>query len=288
MNYHKMDPYQDISSVPTAGSVVGSFAKAALNPVNLPVMFPNMLDINKGIAVPIWSKYNISPSSIKSAWQKPKNAFFKNIKRKTEKRLFAGRLGTYHDAKYMYLDRKIALSKAKEAYRTRIKNTKFLTGIDEIQTIQGKTIEKIKNQLKDPIKLKEISKFANNKGTMNAINYLSSTGKSLTRGYLLKTKLLRMGMRVAKLGAWASTIGAFASIGYMIGEPIGRSIVSNATDAINKFSSRFMPEMSGSRLQDGFLTQGAATERQRAIEALSKSSLNGRSAFGQESLYFHQ
>jgi len=104
----------------------------------------------------------------------------------------------------------------------------------------------------------------------------------------LKTKLLRMGMRVAKFGAWASTIGAFASIGYMIGEPIGRSIVSNATDAINKFSSRFMPEMSGSRLQDGFLTQGAATERQRAIEALSKSSLNGRSAFGQESLYFHQ
>lgn len=73
----------------------------------------------------------------------------------------------------------------------------------------------------------------------------------------------------------------------MVGVPLGRAAVSALDSTLTEFNDRFTPE-TGGRLSMSYLTQGAATERQRAINAISKSQINGRSAFGQEAKYMHQ
>ena len=72
----------------------------------------------------------------------------------------------------------------------------------------------------------------------------------------------------------------------MIGEPVGRAIMSEIDMAAQKWNDRFLPEMGG-ELQMSYLTRGAATERQRALNAMSKSQITGRSGFGQEAKYAH-
>ena len=46
-----------------------------------------------------------------------------------------------------------------------------------------------------------------------------------------------------------------------------------------------MPEMG--KLTSSYLSYGASTERQRAVRAISKGYINGRSAYGQEAAYMH-
>jgi hypothetical protein len=94
-------------------------------------------------------------------------------------------------------------------------------------------------------------------------------------------------IRAAKVG---SVIGAtmFAwDMAKMVGEPIGRAVVGQLDTALTEWEDRFMPELGG-RMQMTYLTQGASTERQRALQAMSKAQITGRSAFGQESKYVHQ
>lgn len=87
----------------------------------------------------------------------------------------------------------------------------------------------------------------------------------------------------------ASFIGAammIADIGMMIGQPIGRAIVEQTNAAMERAENRFMPELGG-KLNAAYLSYGAATERQRALQAISKSHINGRSAFGTEAALMH-
>lgn len=86
-----------------------------------------------------------------------------------------------------------------------------------------------------------------------------------------------------------SIVGAamFAwDIARMVGEPVGRAIVGQVDTALNDWEDRFMPELGG-RLKMSYLTRGAATERQRALSAMSKAQITGRSGFGREAMYAH-
>jgi len=97
---------------------------------------------------------------------------------------------------------------------------------------------------------------------------------------------MKWGFRAMK----AVSIVGFAStaidIGLMVGEPIGRVLMNQAANLMGRFQDRFMPHLGG-HLNSGFLSYGAATERQRAVNAISKAYINGRSAYGQEAMYTH-
>jgi hypothetical protein len=71
------------------------------------------------------------------------------------------------------------------------------------------------------------------------------------------------------------------------GEPMGAYAMNSLNAGMNRLQSAFSPELGG-RLSPAYLSSGAATERQRAIQAMSKSYISGRSAFGQEASYMHQ
>jgi hypothetical protein len=66
-----------------------------------------------------------------------------------------------------------------------------------------------------------------------------------------------------------------------IATPVIQSIVSNTEQALRQFRNMSQVEMGG-QLPLAYLSRGAATERQRAIEAISKAQINGRSVFGNE------
>jgi len=63
----------------------------------------------------------------------------------------------------------------------------------------------------------------------------------------------------------------------------GVNAIDNTYTALNQLGSRDM----GGQLSMDYITAGAATERQRAIQAISKSRINGRSMLGSEAQYMH-
>ena len=76
------------------------------------------------------------------------------------------------------------------------------------------------------------------------------------------------------------------SINFLM-EPMGRAAVQGIDTAFNMYESVSKPELGG-QLVLSYLSHGAATERQRAISAISKSHINGRSNFGQEAKFIHR
>jgi len=92
----------------------------------------------------------------------------------------------------------------------------------------------------------------------------------------------------AKSFAAYNAAALLLSVGSMIGVPIGEAAVGGMDSALSRLRDRFSPEMSRQRLHPSFVTPGASTERQRAINALSKAGLNARSGFGEEAMMVHQ
>lgn len=125
----------------------------------------------------------------------------------------------------------------------------------------------------------KISKFQTNLvgKSKNRVTRLASQ-----KGWRTAAKWGIRGMKAASVvGAGLMAI----DIGLMIGEPIGRLLVNEATRLGDRIQNRFMPEMG--KLSAAYLSYGAATERQRAVQSISKGYINGRSAYGQESFYMH-
>jgi len=100
-------------------------------------------------------------------------------------------------------------------------------------------------------------------------------------------RLAKFGIQAGKAVAVVGALSFAWDIAKMVGEPIGRAVVSELDTALSTWNERFMPELGG-RLEMTYLTQGAATDRQRALNAMSKAQITGRSAFGQEAKYAHQ
>ena len=76
-------------------------------------------------------------------------------------------------------------------------------------------------------------------------------------------------------------------IAKMVAEPFGRYLVENVNRVATSWADRYKPEMGG-QIALSYMSTGAATERQRAVEAISRSYTNGRSAVGNEAQYMHQ
>lgn len=110
---------------------------------------------------------------------------------------------------------------------------------------------------------------------------------AFTPGILSKARALRFGTIAGKGISWIG-LGALAwDLTQAIGQPVGAWAIKSVDQALEKFNNRFQVEMGG-ELQMSYLSRGAATERQRALNAMSKSYINGRSAFGQEAQFSHK
>jgi hypothetical protein len=79
---------------------------------------------------------------------------------------------------------------------------------------------------------------------------------------------------------------AFSTANYLF-QPLGRAAFAAMDAGLNKLESIATPELGG-QLSMSYISQGAATERQRALAAISKSRLNARSAMGGEASYIHR
>jgi len=111
-------------------------------------------------------------------------------------------------------------------------------------------------------------------------------GKQIKLNNFFSSKGFKWGMRLTKAG---SLIGAGMlawDLASMAAAPLAQAGMNILNSAANTFQSRYMPEMGG-QLQLSYLSQGAATERQRSIQAISKAYINGRSALGSEGSMMH-
>jgi len=136
------------------------------------------------------------------------------------------------------------------------------------------TSGKLSYWLKNPVKYKEIEE-------------ISSIAK---KGLFIGNKFRTLAKGGLGIGKGVSFIGG-AMLAWdlisMVGEPLGRAAIRGLNNTMTEYQKRFMPEVGG-RLEMSYLSQGAATERQRAINSISKAYLNARSAFGTEAEMLHK
>jgi hypothetical protein len=111
-------------------------------------------------------------------------------------------------------------------------------------------------------------------------------GGELTKKPLPWRTAAKWGIRGAKVASYVGLAMFAWDMINMVGEPIGRSLLGAVDKTMTDYQQRFMPEVGG-RLALSYLSQGAATERQRSLNALSKSSLSGRTGFGGEASMQH-
>jgi len=100
----------------------------------------------------------------------------------------------------------------------------------------------------------------------------------------------KVAVKGALLAGKAYSVYGIASLMYqgikLVANPLAQMGVNAVDQMYDKVSSLARPEMGG-QLSYDYLSQGAATERQRAIQAISKSRINGRSMMGNEAQYMH-
>jgi len=113
---------------------------------------------------------------------------------------------------------------------------------------------------------------------------------TLKAGYGAARGLGRGLFRAATAFGKGSAYYAVGSLMYegikMVANPIGQAATQAVDSTFNSINNMARPELGG-QLNLAFISQGAATERQRAIQAISKSRMNGRSILGQEAGMMH-
>lgn len=116
-------------------------------------------------------------------------------------------------------------------------------------------------------------KFSNKFTSISGVKNLSSK--------IAFNKLAKIGLHVGKVGSMIGMSMFIWDIAKTIGEPLGHMAMTSIDNAMTQYKNRFMPE-TGGQLELSYLSQGAYTERQRALQAISKSNLNARSGLGDE------
>lgn len=136
-------------------------------------------------------------------------------------------------------------------------------------------------------RLTEINKFFNTRSvrTSKLVKGAESKVTALVRKRWAM-RGLKWGVRGMKAVSAVGFLAFAADAAGMVFEPIGASLVQQANSLAERYEQRFMPELGG-RLNMAYMSTGAATERQRAIQGISKAYINGRSAYGSEAAYMH-
>ena len=295
MAQNQYDPYgseQDLSY----GDMIRESATAPLKPssyLGLYTTLPTMWSTDKGVSLPFAGKYFAHGRFAKDRFKSAISETF----RMASKKGFAGWAALAGKATLG-----IATMGLTSSGSGRILGTKALeTRISRLQKVRAGYNKKrldllnkwINPKLGTAIKPKSLSgkrtiaKFKNLEKEIDILQKKSTLTKETIAGLTRRRTLLKWGLRAGKA---VSIIGAsmFAwDLISMVAEPAGRAAIRGLDNVMTQYQQRFMPELGG-RMQMSYLSQGAATERQRAIQAISKSYINGRSAFGSEAQYMHQ
>jgi len=175
------------------------------------------------------------------------------------------------------------LSGYKKSPGKKSKGYKILQERDALQATQNS----LKGEIRNLVGLSRRTKDGWKHGALKTAQYgesMSRVGRSV--GLRTLGGVVRLGVAAMK----GFAVYNVASLMYeginMIANPIGKAAVSAVNNTFNSLASFAKPELGGS-LNMGFVSYGAATERQRAVQAISKSRINGRSMMGQEAQYMH-
>lgn len=126
--------------------------------------------------------------------------------------------------------------------------------------------------------------------TLDNVTKNSTSASIISKRELLANVVKRHGTKIAAAGFKTASIIGIASLMWdvasLVGEPVGRAVMNNINEGFSALQNIGRPE--GNRLSLSYLSVGAATERQRAISAISRSQLNARSALGNEGALIHQ
>lgn len=276
-----------------SSSLARDIAFSAINPANYYLYNPGAWDTTRGLKVPIGGA--ISKQRLQRAWATVDKAGNSVSLTQRAKNIFG--VITHKPFTPMYLGRGIlaqyapvlnAKNELQDVAMAAFKNKKLAKSFVSqamSHSIQVGSANVTDASLKLSIQLPKGVAFSRRTGSDAAdiLKRMPTNARSiLTKGAIARG-LLSAGRAVSFIGladiAW--------SVSKAVAEPLGRLMV-NASDAfLNDWSNRFLPEMGGG-LQPGFLTMGAATERQRALQAISKAHINGRSALGQEAQLYHR
>lgn len=274
-------PEQQMSN----GDIVKDVLTAPLRPSTYlySYMWPGAFSQKKGIMTPFETKGKVWKEEISNIRNSFKSGKIAGIKGTFGSLKRLGPFGKGHRIGQQFLN---------IDYKKRITNSKNLQKyhINKLKTLQPDvtTFRELKNQgfLK---KRKLIVK-----GERLQHEYMKHKVASLKMGERIVESTKKLGLqRLAKLGiigAKAGSVVGMAMLAWdlasLVAAPLAQAGMNVLNSAANTFQSRYMPEMGG-QLQLSYLSQGAATERQRSIQAISKAYINGRSAFGQEGSLMH-
>jgi len=120
----------------------------------------------------------------------------------------------------------------------------------------------------------------------------AATGQGAQRlmqkgGFFLKKNLMRGAVALGKGASIVALTALTWEASSMLFEPVGRALGQTMTNTLDKISRQSEVEMGG-RLNLAYLSRGAATERQRAVQAISNAHINARSQLGREAMYQHR
>jgi hypothetical protein len=115
-------------------------------------------------------------------------------------------------------------------------------------------------------------------------NVVGSWGSTAARG--IGRLGFKAGVAGLKVGAAVGVASLAFGVANMVFNPIGQAAVQAVDNAFSKMDEMRRPNLGG-EVSLSYLSSGAATERQRAIQAISKSRMNGRAALGHEASYMH-
>jgi len=289
--YNETDPYGSVEEKPRSlGSAVASLA----NPVSLTwsyyTMYPGSWNLRKGMKIPFgFRKGPVDRDFLnRRAWVNLKKGHpikaFKNLSESYGGSGFIGgrrmssaaKLTTEKDRFYRML------RKQGHGRRTSWALTDIFsrTGSEEDLASSVFGVTKIRTKIgTEEFHLRTLTKmYKENIGKINNLNKLRKLGRF--------GNAIKWGTRIGKGASIIGMASLMWDITQTIGVPIGKAMIGSVENTLTRYNERFMPEMGG-QLALSYMSQGAYTERQRALQAMSDASINGRSMMGSEASYYH-
>jgi len=312
------DPYQSgEEQSATTSSIIGDMIRSPFLPSTYlwsHTHMPGMWNTQKGVVTPWGMKQSISAKNVATSFRS--NGFRAGMKTLWGEK---GTLNPYSMMMGMYGKNKQYIGKTLLKGKITKKTKDFIFREEYYKSVQSASKNFMKNNLPEGTYTSQQINRLSRASAVQASKILKENGSVALNRYKLGTTwhmldaqayegatvnaasrikgLAKTARRTAiaakwgvRLGKTVSTIGLLMTaweVSQMVFQPLGAAAVNLASRTADEWSQRFMPEMGG-QLSMAYLSQGAATERQKAVQAMGKAQINGRSAFGQEALYNHQ
>jgi hypothetical protein len=289
------DPYQsDASQGMTPGSIAGSL----LNPINWYTSMPGWWSGTTGMWKPIGLR---APKFSEAAELWKSGSRFKAIGALNPITKSNGRWGkTLLENRRMIqgAEKRLTADLAtliRSRGGVKIKNVDLYKKAKGLYNVLEESIEKtgtadlstLTEKIISPNALREEKFFLEQdlKKFNKSINVLEKIGKGNIGNTRFWGGVAKWGFRGMKVFSIASLATMAFELTTAIADPVGRAMVNTIDRGLIDLQTKYQSNMGG-QLSMAYLNYGAATERHRALRAMSQSQINGRSAFGQEATYF--